>query len=271
MSNVSIYEKVWIDLVFEDKNKAYGAYQLRQENSRTTLIAFFGGILFLFSLIGLWLMFASFDKKPEEIIISYPIGPSITPIDLETNSVVKPKVVTTQSQSAVEPNKFKKLVVASTPIENTDVPKNTDIIPNTTPTSGQAAATGIGCEPLNNGGGNSAGTAMIPSLDNTPKTTNELDRLPEYPGGIKKFYEYVGHNINKPDVDESSTAVSVIMSFVIEKDGSMTDIKVLRSTDKNLEREATRVLKALKIRWSPGYKDGEKVRVLYTLPIKVAL
>jgi protein TonB len=42
MSNVSIYEKNWIDLVFEDKNKAYGAYQLRQENSRTTLFAFLG-------------------------------------------------------------------------------------------------------------------------------------------------------------------------------------------------------------------------------------
>jgi protein TonB len=269
MSNVSIYEKNWIDLVFEDKNKAYGAYQLRQENPRTTLIAFFSGILFLFSLFGLWLLFSSFDKKPDEIIINCPLAPTIKPVDLEPRKEpVKPKV-TTQSSSAATPNKFKKLVVAQTPTENIDVPKNTDIIPETTPTMGQGTGTGI--ESPNNGGGSSVGTAPIPVKDNSPKTTNELDRLPEYPGGMKKFYEYVGNNINKADVDDSLIAISVIMSFVIEKDGSMTDIKVLRSSDKNLEREAIRVLKALKIRWSPGFKDGEKVRVLYTLPIKVTL
>lgn len=49
----------------------------------------------------------------------------------------------------------------------------------------------------------------------------------------------------------------------------MTDIKVLRSSDKNLEKEAILVLKALNVKWSPGFKDGDKVRVLYTLPIKL--
>lgn len=61
------------------------------------------------------------------------------------------------------------------------------------------------------------------------------------------------------------------MSFVIEKDGSMSDIKVLRSSDKSLEKEAIRVLKSLKVKWAPGYMDNEKVRTQYTLPIKVAL
>lgn len=270
MSNVSIYEKNWIDLVFEDKNKAYGAYQLRQENLKTTLIAFFSGILFLFSLIGLWILFSSFDKKPFDKPIDDG-GVVIKLSDFNPPKSEKSKTVNTKSQSTVEPNKSKKLVVAQTPTENIDVPKNTDIIPETMPTMGQGTATGIGSEPLNNGGGSSVGTAIIPVKDNSPKTTNELDRLPEYPGGMKKFYEYVGNTINKPDFDESLSAVSVIMSFVIEKDGSMTDIKVLRSSDKNLEREAIRVLKALKIKWSPGFKDGEKVRVLYTLPIKVML
>ena len=50
MSNVSIYEKNWIDLVFEGKNKAYGAYQLRQENSKTSLFALIGGVVFFFNM-----------------------------------------------------------------------------------------------------------------------------------------------------------------------------------------------------------------------------
>lgn len=272
MSNVSIYDKNWINLVFEDKNKAYGAYQLRKENTKTTMTAFFIGILFLFSLVGLCLLFSSFDKKPEEIIINCPIGKSITPIDLKSKSQpVKPKVAIAKSQPAAEPNKFKKLVVAVTSNENSDVPKNTDIITETTPTSGQGATTETGIVSFGGGGGgNTIGTSIIPKTNN-PVTTNELDRLPAYPGGIKKFYEYVGNNIDKPDVDTNLSEISVIMSFVIEKDGSMTDIKVLRSTDKNLEREAIRVLKALKIKWSPGFKDGEKMRVLYSLPIKVTL
>ena len=61
MSHVSIYEKNWIDLVFEGKNKAYGAYQLRQENTKTSLIAFIGGITFMLSLIGGGLMLTSFE------------------------------------------------------------------------------------------------------------------------------------------------------------------------------------------------------------------
>lgn len=271
MSNVSIYEKNWTDLVFEDKNKAYGAYQLRQENPRTTLIAFFSGILFIFSIIGLWLLFSSFDKKPDEIIISCPIGPKITPVDLDPKTEpLKPKVETTQSSSVNKPNKFQKLVVAETQKDNVDVPKNTDIIPETTPTTGQGTATGTGINTPSDGG-NSTVTISIPLTDNSPKGIGELDRLPEYPGGIAKFYNYVGNTIEKPDADYSSSSMSVTMSFVIEKDGTMTDIKVLRSSDKNLEKEAIRVLKALKTKWSPGFKNGEKVRTLYLLPIKVTL
>lgn len=111
MSNVSIYGKNWIDLVFEDRNKAYGAYQLRQENPRTTLIAFFSGVLFLFSLIGLWLFFSSFDKKPFEKPID-DRGIVIKLSDFNPPKSEKSKTSETQSTAAAEPNKSKKLVVA---------------------------------------------------------------------------------------------------------------------------------------------------------------
>ena len=266
MSNVSIYEKNWIDLVFEDKNKAYGAYKLRQENPRTTLFAFFGGILFLFFLIGLWYLSCSFGGKP----IAKPIEEDSFILKVtDFNPPKKEKTVKPKSlniKNFVEPKNLSHMAVAATPEVVIDVPTHDNL--STKQNSTTEVGTGIETP---TDAGNSTGTISIPVVDKDPATPNELDRLPEYPGGINKFYEYVGNSIEKPDSDFSSSSISVIMSFVIEKDGAMTDIKVLRSSDKNLEKEAIHVLKALRTKWSPGFKDGVKVRTLYTLPIKVTI
>ena len=267
MSNVSIYEKNWINLVFENKNKAYGAYQLRQENQKTTLFAFFGGILFLFSILGGWILFSSFGEKPAVVPVDPGIIIKVTDFNIPKSVPIKPKHEKTQTAAApTATNKFKKYEAAVTPDTNIDVPKKDDL---TATTTGLGIDSGTKIDIPSDGGGGTTPAVATPSYDPVPSAI--LDRLPEYPGGIKKFYEYVGNNFEKPDVDEHLSSVGVIMSFVIEKDGSMTDIKVLRSSDKNMEKEAIRVLKSLKVKWSPGFKDGEKMRTLYTLPIKVAL
>jgi len=271
MLNVNIYEKNWIDLVFEDKNKAYGAYQLRQENTRTTLIAFLSTMALLVLLIGGSMIFCSYNKMPTVPIVAIPEGPTIVPVDLEPMpETFKPKVEPVQQASrAVNENKFKKYAADKNPDTNVAVVKNSDIqLPTTT--TGSGTDTGLGIDTPILSEGSATGTAIIPKVDG-PITTNELDRLPKYPGGMEKFYLYVGNAIDKEEIESSSVSVNVIMAFVIERDGSMTDIKVVRSSDKNLEREAIRVLKKLKVKWEPGYKDGEKVRTQYLLPIKVAL
>lgn len=265
MSNVSIYEKNWIDLVFEDKNQVYGAYQLRQENPRTSLFAFFGGISLILLLLGSWLVISSFANKPEETIISCPIGPTIRPIELEPRvEPIKPKTPNTQAATPPSTNKFKNYQASKTPDVEIPANNNLPVTPAETP------GTGIEMPSIGNEG--PAVVVTAPIIDsNSPVSPGELDRLPEYPGGIKKFREYVGDNFEKPNNNDNLESLSVIMSFVIEKDGSMSSIRALRSSDKNMEKEAIRVLKSLKIKWSPGYKDGQKMRTLYTLPIKVAL
>ena len=268
MSNVSIYEKNWIDLVFEDKNKSYGAYQLRQENQKTTLFALFSGVLFIIAVIGLCLFLSSFAiesiAKPND-----ETGTLITLSDFHPpkTEATKPKTAQTHSQSQAEPTNSFNFLVAPTPFDTNNVPTNNNLPTNQDTTPG----TDVGIDIPTIGGGTDSETTTIPVVDNNPKITSELDRLPEFPGGIKKFYDYVGYNFEKPNVDDNVSSMNVIMSFVIEKDGSMTDIKALRSSDKSIEQEAIRVLKSLKTKWSPGFKDGDKVRVLYTLPIKVAL
>lgn len=272
MSHVSIYEKNWLDLVFEGKNKAYGAYQLRQENTKTSLIAFIGGIIFMLSLIGGGLMLTSFDDPG--VICQFPIieNERIIPIDMdpiEEQQKEKSAAAAPQEISEVEPQDLSRMVVAQTNQATPDIQTNQEIR-ETQPTnngSGTGTLTDIG----NIGGGNDGGSDEGSTTANEPITINKLDKLPLFPGGMDRFYKYVSNNINRPEIDENTgeISMSVIMAFVIEKDGSMSDIRALRSTDKDLEREAIRVLKSLKTKWEPGYQNDKPVRTLYTLPIKV--
>ncbi|MEK8179700.1 energy transducer TonB [Flavobacterium buctense] len=272
MSNVSIYEKNWIDLVFEGKNKAYGAYQLRQENSKTSLIAFLSGITFFLGVIGGGLFLTSFDDAPIDGPIIEIEDNQITPVDLSSKPKIKEpeiKPLNQQPPSNVEPTNLSNMVVAETQ-QSQVVPTNNEV-KNVPPASeGTVGGTGLP-NPENNGG--SIGTTVLPGNDgNAIETTNNLDKLPLYPGGMKKFYEYVVNNFSRPEIEEDGeVTLSVIMSFVIEKDGSLTDIKAVRSTDYKLEREAIRLLKASKVKWSPGFKDGKPVRTLFMLPIKVKI
>ena len=76
----------------------------------------------------------------------------------------------------------------------------------------------------------------------------------------------MGNNFEKPEIEDIAT-LRVYVSFVIEKDGSMTDIKVSRDPGYGLGREAIRVLKSLRTKWSPGIIDSKPVRTAYSLPI----
>ena len=266
MSNVSIYEKQWIDLVFEGKNQKYGAYQLRQESDRTTVLALFSGMLLVAAVGGIFIL-SSFISKPaivdtppviDEpiIVVDYKVPPKV-PIEI-------PKAATPLPQAPKEITPFTPLVIVK-PIDATDpVPTNNNVIPNT-PT-GPTSPTGTGTIPTEI----PTGTGKIPVDPNAVTIAANLDYLPEYPGGIIKFREYIANNFEKPELDGVST-VKVLMSFVIEKDGSLSDIKVLRNPGYGLDVEAIRVLKSLKTKWKPGLKDGQKMRTQYTLPITVQM
>lgn len=277
MSHVSIYEKNWIDLVFEGKNKAYGAYQLRQENTKTSLIAFIGGITFMLAIIGGGLLLTSFDDAPVVDNIPYILDESITPVDLTPiQESEKPKKTETsaaapQEPSTVEPQDLSRMVVTETSQANANVPTNQEV--RDTPPANDGNGTGTLTDVGNNGGGNDNGEDGGGTTGNgEPITTNKLDKLPLFPGGMDRFYKYVSNNIKRPEMEEDrQITMSVVMAFVIEKDGSMTDIRAVRSTDKDLEREAIRVLKSLKTKWEPGYQNDKPVRTLYMLPIKVKL
>lgn len=98
----------------------------------------------------------------------------------------------------------------------------------------------------------------------------KLDKLPEFPGGSNKFYIYVGKNFESPAINQERN-IRVYVCFVVEKDGSITDIKVQNDLGYGLAKEAIQVLKSLKTKWVPGMIGSNPMRTSYTLPITIQM
>ncbi len=98
-----------------------------------------------------------------------------------------------------------------------------------------------------------------------------VEKMPEFPGGFKKLMVYLGDNINYPEAAKKAGIYGrVFVSFVVEKDGRINEVKVLRGIGSGCDQEAIRVVKSMP-NWKPGLFDGKPVRVQYNLPIKYAL
>ena len=106
-----------------------------------------------------------------------------------------------------------------------------------------------------------------PSVDNTIYDNLSADERPQYPGGDAAILQFIAQNLKYPvSAMEQGVQGRVVVDFVVEKDGSMSDVRVVRSVDSALDKEAVRVVKALS-KFTPGTKNGQPVRARYTLPI----
>jgi len=115
-------------------------------------------------------------------------------------------------------------------------------------------------------------TVLIKEDTDHSKTTYDIvEEMPEFPGGIGKLMEYVAMNVRYPkEAEEKGIQGRVIATFVVEKDGSITDAEISKNVDPALDAEALRVIKDMP-NWSPGKQDGEPVRVKFTIPVTFRL
>lgn len=98
-----------------------------------------------------------------------------------------------------------------------------------------------------------------------------VENQPEYPGGMDKMMQFLGMNFKYPQIDmENGVEGRVFASFVVEKDGSISTIKILRGVSKTIDAEAIRVIELMP-NWKPGTQNGKPVRVKYTIPIRAKL
>ena len=274
MSNQSIFEKKWLEIVFENRNKAYGAYKLRQESPKTSLFAFLIGIAFLSSSVFVLSSFSNrnfiipIDKPDSGVIhvvaLFHPVNPTniILPLVEKKKTEIKEDVKSKDLKDPIIIKADEKTDDVKTNEETKKHPDNTNSLEtgtSTTVTLSGETSIGTNIKIGNDGNENdlngTVGTAMV-------------DVKPDFPGGLTKFYEYVANNFDASTVD-TGTIISIYVSFVVEKDGSLTDVKVLRNPGFGLDKEAIRVLKSIKTKWKPGLVKGKPVRTSYTLPIKV--
>lgn len=98
-----------------------------------------------------------------------------------------------------------------------------------------------------------------------------VEKMPLFNGGKEELFTYLGKNIKYPaEAKEKGVQGTVFVTFVIEKDGSVTNVNVLRGIGSGCDDESVRVIKAMP-KWTPGYSDGKPVRVSFNLPIKFKL
>ena len=112
-------------------------------------------------------------------------------------------------------------------------------------------------------------TRDVPSVDTN--VYENADVMPSYPGGSNGLMQYIAKNLKYPLVcEENGIQGRVVVSFVVEKDGSVADVNVTKSVNPALDKEAKRLVNSMP-KWSPGKIDGKPVRVKYSIPITFRL
>lgn len=132
--------------------------------------------------------------------------------------------------------------------------------PNKTTQNGQNAPEPVRSVPLN-----------IPQPVNRNRVYDVVEQMPSFPGGISGLRTYLNQNIRYPaEAQENCVQGRVVVSFVVGKDGHISDVTVVRSVDPSLDKEAVRVIRNMP-RWTPGKQGGELVKVRYNVPVSFRL
>ncbi|OCB76495.1 energy transducer TonB [Flavobacterium crassostreae] len=272
MSKSSIYETNWIDLVFENKNKEYGAYVLRKENAKTSFFALGIGVLLCATLIGAPKAIGLFYNHPA-LIIETVLDPiekiiQITPITLATTPPQMPavKAAVAKVPDVAAPKLLANPTIVKADLATPDSALNKEVLAMAPTATDATGAPTLGS--LDSGG--TAAVTAPTDYGNTLVSGAVLDKLPEFPGGIEAFYRFIAHQFVSPEIYGTHN-IRIYVSFVIEKDGSMTAIQVMNNPGYGLDKEAIRVLKAMKMKWSPAMVGSKAVRTAYNLPITVQL
>ena len=258
---LDIFTNQWLDIVFEGRNKAYGAYELRKTNTKTTVKALvLGAIVFALAVSAPLIM----SLIPNSSDDSDTLDTKITTVKMppKKEEVKKDLPPPPPPPPKVDQVKFVKPVVAKADEVTEEPPKIVEIKDKklgAETIKGDPDAE-LSVEPVGNG------PSAVVEEDNQIYNTAGIEVKPDFPGGMEKFYKYVGNNYQTPE--EEGLKGKVYVTFVVEKDGSLTDIKVIRDIGYGTGKEAIRVLNKCP-KWNPGEQNGKKVRVLYSLPITI--
>lgn len=267
-AKIDLFKKDWLDVIFTNKNKNYGAYELRNTNALTTTRALFiGSIVFVSAffapkiseLLGGLSSDDPIYKQTAVVVVAPPlkeekivIPPELQPVQPKTSTVkFAPPEVKADDKVFEEPPKLTDLVKADPGQKNIEGNPDADLVITM---------------PLGEG----PKQAKIVD-DVTVYDYVSLEVMPSYPGGMDAFRKFLHDNIKYPPIaQETNFQGTVYVNFTVEKDGSLTNVGVDRKIGGGLDEEAIRVVKLGK-KWTPGIQNGKEVRVRYNVPVKFSL
>lgn len=207
-------------------------------------------------VVGLYVMNSKTDKEPQTAATEQPtqLADSIAASQEEAGETQNGKVAdNNETRSDGKPTNGNNNDGHSSPTQA--LPR-----PNKTTQNGQNAPEPVRSEPLN-----------IPQPVNSNRVYDVVEQMPSFPGGISGLRTYLNQNTRYPAVaQENCVQGRVVVSFVVGKDGHISDVTVLRSVDPSLDKEAVRVIRNMP-RWTPGKQGGEPVKVRYNVPVSFRL
>lgn len=265
--NVNLSEASLIDNIFEGRNKSYGAYELRTNSSKRTVLALiFSSIFFIGLVFALYLSMKSKDKE-ETKITKVELKKVKTPIKKEEKKILEQKKVEPikKVKSVVDIVKnVPPVVVNKKTVENEIPPVDPD------KKSGSETAKGDANASLEKTGELAQEEQKGDDTDyNQIFTSVQVQASP--PGGMNAFRKQIASSFRLPEVDETTTG-TVIAKFVVWDDGSIRDIQIVKESPAGLglAKEATRILNKSP-KWTPGVYNGRSVKQYYTLPISIQI
>jgi len=277
ISKSDLYKGEWLELVFKNRNHNYGAYQLRQthENvmTRTVSALFITAALFGTVVTVIAHSRPMVEKPPLERIIDVPIPKEKVYDAVKPKELPKPKVAPAAApkNSAVVPTQ---VFVTPKPVEDHLAEEIKELDQNKAVGSVEVngPSTGaVNASPAGEGDPNAKGTGTGDEDANGVRDFATVEVMPEPVGGMGAWNKFLEKNIRYPRIaQENNISGKSFVSFIIEKDGSLSNINIIRKGGNGFDEEAMRVLKLAKA-WKPGLQNGQAVRVRYVIPINFQL
>jgi protein TonB len=276
MAKVDLIDNSWVDLVFEGKNHEYGAYVLRKETGKRNVKALMWVIIGIAAIFAIaYANLAIQNAMKQNVSVETDVELSKLAQKKEAKVERKEPIKVEMEQKVVE--KVKSSVKFTAPeIKKDDEVKPEDELKSQDDLSKTNTAIGAFDVKGNDEAEGEVLKAKEVVVDEKPKEEETkvfdvVEQMPQFPGGPNALFEYLSKNIKYPVVaEENGIQGRVIVTFVVERDGSITDVKVAKSVDPSLDKEAMRVVKSMP-HWIPGKQNGSAVRVKYTVPVTFRL
>lgn len=277
MAKIDLYDPKWVDMVFAGKNKEYGAYQLRKGTSGRNIKALLI-LVIAAALVGGFLAWKVIEQKQAEEQQAYMEAMELAKLQQQAKKEEKKKE---QVKPKIEPKK--EIPVAretqkftAPVIKKDELVKEENQVKQMDKLDDKAAVSSEDKEGVKDRTVEAVRSEIAvaapppppaPKPEVATKVFDVVEEMPSFPGGNAALMSYLNSNTKYPVVaQENGVHGRVIISFVVERDGSISDVKVARSVDPSLDREAQRVVKSMP-RWTPGKQNGQTVRVKYTVPV----